>query len=62
VVSPWHGAGPFYIGAAGTAGGAATERVHGAVDTVTAWSSTLDPDRIADMAVPAPFGGGPCFL
>jgi hypothetical protein len=60
--SPWAATGPLYLGAAGTAGGGVSERMRGAIDTVTVWSSTLDPDRIADMAVPAPFGGGPCFL
>lgn len=60
VESPWHADGPFYIGSAGLVDGAVDQPVHGAIDTVTAWSSTLDPDRVADMARPSPFGGGPC--
>jgi hypothetical protein len=61
VSSPWHGSGPFYIGVAGNAAGTVSEHTHGAVDYVTAWSSTLDPARIADLALPSSFGGLPCF-
>jgi hypothetical protein len=59
VESPWRASGPFYIGAAGLAGGVVSERVHGSIDAAAAWSSTLDPDRIAQLATPSPFG--PCF-
>lgn len=48
VDSPWHANGPLYIGAAG-AGGGVDQPLHGSVDTVTTWSSTLDPDRILDL-------------
>jgi hypothetical protein len=59
VESPWQATGPFYVGAAGLAGGGASELVHGSIDAAAAWSSTLDPDRIAQLAAPSPFG--PCF-
>lgn len=60
VTSPWHAAGPFYVGAFGLADGTASDRVLGAIDTVTAWSSTVDPDRIRDLATPLPGSGGLC--
>jgi hypothetical protein len=60
VESPWRATGPFYIGAAGLASGTASERVHGAVDAVTTWSSTLDPDRIINIAAPGVGSGGFC--
>lgn len=59
VTSPWHADGPFYIGAAGTAGGADGQQVHGAIDTVTTWRSTLDPDPIAGLAW-SPTSSGSC--
>jgi hypothetical protein len=60
VVSPWHGDGPLYVGVTGLADGTTSQRMHGVVDEVTAWSSTLDPDRIRDFAKADP--GFPCFF
>jgi hypothetical protein len=59
VESPWHAAGPFYIGAGGALGGAAFQPIRGSVDGVSVWSSTLDPDRIFDLGMPV-LGGGLC--
>jgi hypothetical protein len=59
VESPWHAEGPFYIGAGGDPGGVPYQPVHGSVDEVAVWSSTLDPDRIASLGRPV-LGGGGC--
>jgi hypothetical protein len=59
VDSPWHANGPFYIGAGGAPGGIPYQPVHGSIDGVSAWSSTLDPDRIFDLGMPV-LGGGLC--
>jgi hypothetical protein len=59
VDSPWHANGPLYIGAAGIQDGGIYQPLHGAIDTVSVWSSTLDPDRIADLGSPV-LGGGGC--
>jgi concanavalin A-like lectin/glucanase superfamily protein len=58
--SPWHANGSVYIGASGIEGGAVHQPFHGSVDAITAWSSTLDPDRILNLAEGAASGGGPC--
>ena len=47
--TPWAAAGPTLVGCAGSV----TNRWDpwgGVVDDVRVWSSTLDPDRIADLA------------
>lgn len=59
VAAPWHANGPFYIGAGGVPDGTIHQPVHGAIDSVMTWSSTLDPDRVADLG--APGLGFPCF-
>lgn len=47
----WPADGPFYLSVAGTTRNIASEPLDGAVDSVDVWTSTLDPDRIRDMAV-----------
>jgi hypothetical protein len=61
VTSPWHASGPLYLGVAGTTGAGVSQQWHGAIDAVSAWKSTLDPDRISDMANRSLFPGLPCF-
>lgn len=57
--SPWPAIGPFYVGVAGIARGTTSQPVHGAIDSVSAWSSTLHPDHIRAMGTGG--GMGPCF-
>jgi hypothetical protein len=54
---PLHVDGPFYIGASGAPDGVPNQPVHGSIDTVSVWSSTLDPDRIAEIGRPLPSSG-----
>jgi hypothetical protein len=58
--SPWNATASLYIGASGLQDGALYQPFHGTIDDVSAWSSTLDPDRILDMSNP-PLFPGPCF-
>jgi hypothetical protein len=48
--APWHADGPLYVGVTGLDGGGTSQRLHGTVDEVTIWSSTLDPDRIVNKS------------
>ncbi len=48
--SPWMASGPTLIGCSGTTSGARSQQLGGVVDDVRMWSSTLHPDRIADLA------------
>ncbi|MGH3680106.1 MAG: LamG domain-containing protein, partial [Natronosporangium sp.] len=54
VDSPWHADGPFYIGTGGIQDGLPYQPSHASIDEVSAWSSTLDPDRILDMGSLSP--------
>jgi hypothetical protein len=47
--TPWAAAGPTLVGCAGTVT-TQVDPLGGVVDDVRVWSSTLDPDRIADLA------------
>jgi hypothetical protein len=47
---PWNADGPMFLGTHGRKNGDHVQYVHGAVDGVQIWSSTLDPDRIATIA------------
>lgn len=62
VDSPWQGSGPFYVGASIDTAGMVSQHTYGAVDSVSTWVSTLAPARIAELALPSPFGGIPCSL
>jgi hypothetical protein len=57
--SPWQANGPLFVGASGIENGQAHQPFAGSIDVVTAWSSTLDPDRIASLGRPV-LGGGGC--
>jgi len=48
--SPWMAGGPTLIGCSGTISGSRSQALGGVVDDVRIWSSTLHPDRIADLA------------
>ncbi|MCZ7420147.1 hypothetical protein O7605_11545 [Verrucosispora sp. WMMA2121] len=48
--TPWMAAGPTLIGCNGAADGRRWAPLGGVVDDVRIWTSTVDPDRIADLA------------
>lgn len=48
--NPWLATGPTLIGCAGKLDGTRWDPLGGVVDDVRIWTSTLDPDRIADLA------------
>ncbi|MFB9851621.1 LamG-like jellyroll fold domain-containing protein [Micromonospora andamanensis] len=48
--TPWMAAGPTLIGCNGAADGRRWAPLGGVVDDVRVWTSTVDPDRIADLA------------
>ncbi|MEU8254140.1 LamG domain-containing protein [Micromonospora inaquosa] len=48
--SPWMASGPTLVGCNGNVGGTRNSRLGGVVDDVRLWTSTVDPDRIADLA------------
>ncbi|MBQ1051319.1 LamG domain-containing protein [Micromonospora sp. C51] len=48
--APWMAAGPTLIGCNGAADGRRWAPLGGVVDDVRIWTSTVDPDRIADLA------------
>ncbi|HEX5596573.1 MAG TPA: LamG domain-containing protein [Micromonosporaceae bacterium] len=48
--SPWMASGPTLIGCEGATDGRRFFPLGGVVDDVRIWTSTLDPDRIADLA------------
>ncbi|WBB46909.1 LamG domain-containing protein [Verrucosispora sp. WMMA2044] len=48
--TPWMAAGPTLIGCNGAADGRRWSPLGGVVDDVRIWTSTVDPDRIADLA------------
>ncbi|QSB13579.1 LamG domain-containing protein [Natronosporangium hydrolyticum] len=48
ITAPWQAAGSLYIGA-GLDDGQVAQNLQGAVDMATAWSSTVDPDRLLEM-------------
>lgn len=47
---PWAAVGPTFVGCAGTLDGERSGALNGVVDDVRIWTSTLHPDRIADLA------------
>ncbi|MTK01699.1 LamG domain-containing protein [Micromonospora sp. CP22] len=48
--NPWMASGPTLIGCNGTTSGTRDSQLGGVVDDVRIWTSTVDPDRIADLA------------
>jgi len=50
--TPWNAAGPLYLGVYGRMNVAPAQPFRGRIDDVQAWTSTVDPDRIADMCRP----------
>ncbi|MEW2427625.1 LamG domain-containing protein [Micromonospora sp. NPDC047644] len=48
--SPWMASGPTLVGCNGNVSGTRFSRLGGVVDDVRLWTSTVDPDRIADLA------------
>ncbi|MEU8391664.1 LamG domain-containing protein [Micromonospora sp. NPDC048843] len=48
--SPWMASGPTLVGCNGNVSGTRMSRLGGVVDDVRLWTSTVDPDRIADLA------------
>jgi hypothetical protein len=50
--TPWNAAGPLYLGVHGRLNAAPIQHLKGRIDDVQAWTSTVDPDRIADMCRP----------
>ncbi|MEE6263555.1 LamG domain-containing protein [Plantactinospora sonchi] len=48
--SPWMAGGPTLIGCNGSTDGTRSSPLGGVVDDVRLWTSTVDPDRIADLA------------
>ncbi|MEU6248275.1 LamG domain-containing protein [Glycomyces sp. NPDC047010] len=48
--TPWNAAGPLYLGVYGRASGGLVQPFNGLIDSVEAWTSTLDPDRINDLS------------
>jgi hypothetical protein len=57
--APWRANGRLSIGASGIENGQIHQPFHGSIDQVAVWSSTLDPDRIAELGRPV-LGGGGC--
>ncbi|MEU7976111.1 LamG domain-containing protein [Micromonospora sp. NPDC049089] len=49
-VTPWMAPGPTLIGCVGESSGSRHSRLGGVVDDVRIWTSTLAPERIADLA------------
>jgi hypothetical protein len=52
--SPWNADGPLFLGTAGRKNADYIQHIHGSIDRVQVWQSTVDPDRIADMALSTP--------
>ncbi|WP_460543993.1 LamG domain-containing protein [Glycomyces halotolerans] len=48
--TPWNATGDLYLGVYGRQNGDLLQHMNGAVDRVQLWQSTLDPERITDMA------------
>ncbi|SDD15872.1 LamG domain-containing protein [Glycomyces harbinensis] len=48
--TPWDAAGPLYLGVYGRLNGNLVQPFNGRIDSVQAWTSTLDPDRIGDLS------------
>lgn len=48
--TPWNARGPLYLGIYGRSNGNLVQPFNGRIDSVQAWTSTLDPDRIGDLS------------
>nr|WP_255672839.1 LamG-like jellyroll fold domain-containing protein [Glycomyces amatae] len=51
--TPWNAAGPLYFGAHGRVNVAPVQPFRGRIDDVQVWTSTVHPDRLADMSRPS---------